>query len=136
MKCWVLHGGLVHQLPQLIGIQASACPVPHMEHLYGAGGGRFVSNRTVDLVLAIAFSIEQQAHLLSKLFGFICDRAAAGHVSERLNGGHDATKLLFGLLEAALLMDVPADFVEVMESPRRNLNAKSHDVSGDAAPPL
>ena len=55
---------------------------------------------------------------MSKLFGFIRDRTAAGHVFERLNGGNDAIKPLFGLLEAALLLDVPRDFVYVIESPR------------------
>jgi hypothetical protein len=41
-----------------------------------------------------------------------------GHVFERSNGGNDTVELLFGLLEAGLLLNVPGDFILVIQSLR------------------
>ena len=92
--------------------------MPHMKHLDRSCRGCFLPNRIVHLIFAVAFSVQQEANLLSELFRYIRDRATVGHVFERPNGGDDAIELLFSLLEAALPLDVPRDFVQVIESPR------------------
>ena len=89
-----------------------------MKHLNRACRGLFFLNRIEHLVLAVTFSVQQEAHLLAKLFGFVRNGAAMRHVFERSNGGNDAIEPLFGSLEAGLLLNVPGDCVQVMESPQ------------------
>ena len=89
-----------------------------MKHLNRAGRAGFLLNRIEHLVLAVTFSVQQEAHLPSKLFGFLRKRTAMGHVFERSNGGSDTVEPLLGSLEASVLLDVPGDFVQVIESPR------------------
>ena len=92
--------------------------MPHMKHLNRTCRACFLLNRIEHLILAVTFSVQQEAHLLSKLFGFLRNRAAMGHVFERSNGGNDTVEPLFGLLEAGLLLNVPGDFVQVTQSLR------------------
>ena len=97
---------------------SSSAPNASHETLERYQSGVFSLNRIEHLILAVTFSVQQEAHLLSKLFGFLRNRAAMGHVFERSNGGNDTVELLFGLLEAGLLLNVPGDFILVIQSLR------------------
>jgi hypothetical protein len=62
--------------------------------------------------------VQQKTHFLLEIFGFIRNGATVGQVLERSNGRHDLIEPFFGLIEAAPLLDIACDFVQVGESPR------------------
>lgn len=109
--------------------------MPDMENLDSTSRWSPLPYRIVHLVLPVALSVEQYANFLSNLVGFIRDGAAVGHVFERSNGPDAAVEPLLRLLETPVLDDGARDFLQVVESSRGNLNAKSHHVSEAAARP-
>jgi hypothetical protein len=92
--------------------------MPYMKNVDSACRGRFLSNRIVDPISPVPFSVEQNTHFLLKVFGFIRYRAAVGQVFQSSKSGDDAIKPFFGLSEAPPLPDVFCDSVKVGKSPR------------------